>query len=174
MIQLAEECRQNHLRFIYDPSQQVPRLSGDELLQSMDGAYAMVVNAYEAEVISKKTGKSLDDLRREIDILVVTHGPRGSVIYHGDQQIDVPVFPVSQIKDPTGGGDAYRAGLIRGLASGWPLKLAGEVGALCAAYNLEHVGTQNHQFTIPEFVARFRTQFDDGGLLESLIAQESV
>ncbi|MFO7323312.1 MAG: carbohydrate kinase family protein [Chloroflexota bacterium] len=174
MLNLAAECRERGLKFIYDPSQQVPRLNGDELLQSMEGAYAMIVNGYEAEIISKKTGKSIDALCDELEILVITHGGKGSTIYHQGEQISIPVFPPKEIKDPTGGGDAYRAGLIRGIAAGWPLKLAGQCGALCATYALEHVGTQNHRFTIEEFVARFRTQFDDEGLLSSLLEMDSV
>jgi adenosine kinase len=169
MTNLAKECRERGIRFIYDPSQQVPRLTGEELYRDMQGAYAMVVNAYEAEMICKKTEQTLDDLRQAIDILVITQGGRGSHIYINGDRIDVPVFPTNGIKDPTGGGDAYRAGLIRGIVAGWPLKLAAQVGSLCATYVLENVGTQNHHFTIPDFVARFRTQFDDEGLLETLL-----
>jgi adenosine kinase len=169
MMKLADECRQRDIRFVYDPSQQVPRLSGEELAQSMKGAYAMIVNAYEAEIICNKTGYTIDDLRKNIEILVITQGKHGSHVYLNGDLIFIPVFPVSTIKDPTGAGDAYRGGFLRGLAAGWPLKLAGEVGALCAAYVLEQVGTQNHRYTIPEFIARFRTHFDDAGLLDSLI-----
>lgn len=172
MMKLADECRQRDIRFVYDPSQQVPRLSGEELAQSMKGAYAMIVNAYEAEIICNKTGYTINDLRKNIEILVITQGKHGSHVYLNGDLIFVPVFPVGAIKDPTGAGDAYRGGFLRGLAAGWPLKLAGEVGALCAAYVLEQVGTQNHRYTIPEFIARFRTHFDDAGLLDSLIQSE--
>jgi adenosine kinase len=169
MTNLAQECRERGIRFIYDPSQQVPRLSGDELQRDMQGAYAMVVNAYEAEVICHKTGQNLVDLRNSVEILVVTQGERGSHIYTDGERIDVPAFPPDEIKDPTGAGDSYRAGLIRGIVGGWPLKLAGQVGALCATYTLEQLGTQNHRFTIPEFIARFRSRFDDEGLLTTLL-----
>ncbi|MFW5691373.1 MAG: carbohydrate kinase family protein, partial [Chloroflexota bacterium] len=81
MTNLIEECRTKGYRFIYDPSQQVPRLSGEELSRDMRGAHAMIVNAYEAEVIGQKTGMSLDAIRQQVDILVITHGPRGSTIY---------------------------------------------------------------------------------------------
>ncbi len=169
MTNLAQECRERGIRFIYDPSQQVPRLTGDELQRDMQGAYAMVVNAYEAEVIGHKTGQSLVDLRNSVEILVVTQGERGSHIYTNGERIDVPAFPPDEIKDPTGAGDSYRAGLIRGIVGGWPLKLAGQVGALCATYTLEQTGTQNHRFAIPEFIARFRSRFDDEGLLDTLL-----
>lgn len=169
MIQLTDECRQRGIRFVYDPSQQVPRLDGDELRRGMEGAYAMVVNGYEAGLICKKTAMTMDDLRREIDILVITQGKDGSHIYTNGDEIAVPVAPVRQITDPTGGGDAYRAGLLCGITRGWPLKLAGEVGSLCAAYVLEQTGPQSHTFTLAEFAARFRETFDDAGLLDSLL-----
>ncbi len=169
MTNLTQECRDRSIPFIYDPSQQVPRLNGEELRRDMQGAYAMVVNAYEAEVICHKTGQTLDDLRNAVDILVVTQGERGSHIYTNGERIDVEAFPPDQIKDPTGAGDSYRAGLIRGMVDGWPLKLAGQVGALCAAYTLEQVGTQNHRYTVQEFITRFRSRFDDQGMLDKLL-----
>jgi adenosine kinase len=169
MTNLAQECRERGIRFIYDPSQQVPRLTGDELRRDMQGAYVLIVNAYEAEVICHKTGQNLVDLRNSVEILVVTQGERGSHIYSDGERIDVPAFPPENIKDPTGAGDSYRAGLIRGIIGGWPLAVAGQVGALCATYTLEQTGTQNHHFTIPEFIARYRSSFDDGGLLDTLL-----
>jgi adenosine kinase len=138
----------------------------------MEGAYCMVVNAYEAELITSKTGLSLDDLRDSVEILGITHGGSGSHIYQNGDLIEVPVFPIDEIKDPTGAGDAYRAGLLRGMAAGFPLKLAGEMGALVAAYVLEQTGTQNHHFTIHEFVNRFRTHFSDNGLLDKLLQHQ--
>lgn len=169
MSQLAEECRQRDIPFIYDPSQQVPRLSGEELARDMKGAYAMVVNSYEVEVISNKTGLTLRDLRDNLELLIVTHGKRGSKIYANGDIIDVPVFPTDEVKDPTGGGDAYRAGLVFGLAKELPLKIAGEIGSLCATYALENVGTQSHKFTLSAFIERFRTFYNDEGLLDSLL-----
>lgn len=169
MSQLSEECRTRGIRFIYDPSQQVPRLSGEELARDMTGAYMMIANAYEAQLITRKTGLSLDELRARIPVVVVTHGKSGSIIYHEKEETVVPPFPEVHISDPTGVGDAFRAGLIRGLMAGWPLRLCGQVGSLCATYVLEQVGTQNHDFTLPEFVARFRGTYDDGGLLDQLL-----
>lgn len=169
MLNLTDECRKRGIRFFFDPSQQVPRLSGDELRRGMEGAYCMVVNAYEAELITSKTGLSLDDLRKSVEILGVTHGASGSHIYQNGELIEVPVFPIDAIKDPTGAGDAYRAGLLRGMAAGLPLKLAGEMGALVAAYVLEQTGTQNHRFTVPHFIERFRTHFNDEGQLDKLL-----
>ncbi|MDZ4770649.1 MAG: carbohydrate kinase family protein [Chloroflexota bacterium] len=169
MQQLAQECRDRGIRFMYDPSQQVPRLSGDELRAGMNGAAIMVINKYEADMICEKTGLTRDDMRRMIEVLVITEGKEGSTIYVGDDTIAVPIVPTETIVDPTGGGDAYRAGLLCGISYGWDWKLAGEVGALCACYVLEQVGTQNHSFTLAEFIARFRTHFDDQGVLNALL-----
>lgn len=173
MMQLTDECRERGIRFVYDPSQQVPRLNGDELRQGLEGAYVLIANAYEAEMICRKMDINMIDLRRMVNILVVTQGKRGSHIYANGDMIAVPVAPVAEIKDPTGVGDAYRAGFLCGLANGWDLKLAGEVGALCAAYVLEKVGTQSHRFTIPEFIERFRKTFDDGAQLDHLLRPHS-
>lgn len=170
MSNLAQECRDRDLRFIYDPGQQVPRLNGEELLRDMQGAYAMIANAYETEIISQKTGKSLNDLRAMFEVLIVTHGKSGSRIYQNGEILEVPVFPTDTILDPTGGGDAFRAGFIYGMIEGWPLDLAGKVGSLCATYALEHIGTQSHTFTLKEFVDRFRTEFEDNGLLDQMLA----
>ena len=168
MTNLAAECRERGIRFIYDPSQQVARLDGTALRHDMEGAYAMIVNAYEAEVICKKTGQTLDDLRRQIEVLVITQGKRGSHIYLHGERTEVPAFPAETIKDPTGGGDAFRAGFIRGIAVNWPLTLAAQVGSLCATYALEQVGTQSHHFTVPQFIERFRSEYADDGLLDRL------
>ncbi len=169
MANIAEECRNRKIRFIYDPSQQVARLSGEEISHDMQGAYAMFVNAYEARVICEKTGKSIDDLRQMTEILVITQGERGSHIYENGNLIEVPAIPAKQVQDPTGGGDAFRAGFIFALAHNLPIELAGRIGALCATYVLEQIGTQGHQYTIEEFVQRFRHHFDDGDLLNVVI-----
>ena len=169
MLNLAQECRQRGIRFICDPSQQVARFDGEQLVDSMRGAYAVIINAYEAEIISKKTGQSVDDLRQQFEVLIITQGKNGAHLYNQGECIEIPTFPVSEIKDPTGAGDAFRGGLLRGVASGWPLKIAGMVGALCASYALENVGTQNHHFERDEFVERFRNHSDDGGLLDELL-----
>lgn len=169
MIQLAQECREYSIPFMYDPSQQVPRLSGEELYKSMDGARAMVVNAYEVRIICEKTGMSMDDLRRKIDLLIVTRGHDGSRIYTDGEIISIPAFPTDAIKDPTGAGDGYRAGFLSGFTHNLPLEICGQMGALCASYVLEQVGTQNHHFTVRQFIGRFRQHFNDRGLLDVLL-----
>jgi len=169
MVQLCDECRQRDLPFMYDPGQQVARLNGDELASGMNGAYVLVVNLYEARIIYEKTGLGLDELRERAEIVIITESEKGSKIYKGEQVIEVGAFTPRTIADPTGAGDAYRAGLILGMSQGFPLKLSAQIGALNATYVLEVVGTQNHDFTMPAFVQRFRSQADDGGLLDALL-----
>lgn len=174
MQNLARECRERDIPFIYDPSQQIPRLTGEELQRDMQGAYAMVVNAYEAEIICKKTDQTIDDLKQQLELLVITQGKHGSHIYHKGEKTEVPAFSAREIKDPTGAGDAFRGGFLRGLAAGWPIQLCAMVGSLCASYALEHVGTQNHYFTIPQFIERFRSEHDDKGQLDSLLQTSAM
>lgn len=168
MSQLAQECRERGLRFVYDPSQQIARMDGETLHRDMEGAFMMVVNQYESTLIRDKTGMTLEDLRRTIDLLVITHGAQGSTIYTNGDVLHVPAFPTENIVDPTGAGDAYRAGLITGILKGMPLDIAGQVGALCATYVLENVGTQNHVYTLDDFIARFRQHYPDYGHLDRL------
>jgi len=169
MQQYVDECHKRGIAFLYDPSQQVARFDGEALRHGIDRAHILICNEYEFELIIQKTCLTRDAIIDRVPVVVVTLGEKGSRIYTGGRAIDVPVFPPERIADPTGVGDAFRAGLLRGLAAGWEWKLCGEVGALCAAYVLEQVGTQSHRFTPQEFVARFRTVFDDGGRLDDLL-----
>ena len=169
MVSLCDECRERNWPFMYDPGQQVARLNGDELARGMQGAYVLVVNLYEARIIYEKTGLGIDELRERAEIVIITESEKGSKIYKGDQVVDVGAFAPRAIADPTGAGDAYRAGLILGMSRGFPLKLSAQIGALNATYVLEVVGTQNHDFTMAEFVQRFRSLADDGGLLDVLL-----
>jgi adenosine kinase len=174
MKNYARECRQRGIRFISDPSQQIPRFTGDDLHEVIDGAYALIVNDYEASMICEKMGVSLIQLGERVKVLIVTHGADGSRIFTNGQTIETPVVPPMVIKDPTGVGDAYRAGLLFGLANDLPLQLCGELGALAATYVLEQVGTQSHRFTLADFITRFRRHFDDQGILDRLLAMEKA
>lgn len=169
MSNLAAECRARNIRFVYDPSQQIARLDGTSIRRDMQGAYAMIVNEYEAHMIADKTGMSMNDLRHEVDLLIVTHGSEGSRIYTNGDIIQVPAFTPVAIEDPTGAGDAFRAGFLTGLVKEMPLQICGAMGALCATYVLEHVGTQSHHYTLEEYIKRFRTYLNDNGALDQLI-----
>jgi adenosine kinase len=167
MSELADECQASGVPFLFDPSQQVIWLGPDFLLHGSDRCQMLIVNEYEWEMIAKKTGLTRERLVQQGKTLIVTHGGEGSHIYAEGEHYVVPVFPVARIIDPTGVGDAYRAGLLKGIASGFGWRLCGEIGAVAAAYVLECNGTQNHHYTLPEFVARYRTAFDDGGALDT-------
>ncbi len=169
MSQLADECRARNWPFVYDPSQQVARLDGETLKRDMADAHIMIINAYERTIISEKTGMSLDDLRAAVNMLVVTHGAEGSKMYTNGDIVEVDAFETVGIKDPTGAGDAYRAGLIAGLMYDMPLHVAGAMGSLCATYALEHIGPQSHAYTLEAFIKRFRSTHDDAGQLDKLL-----
>lgn len=169
MQQYVDECHERGIAFMYDPSQQVARFDGEPLRHGIDRAHILICNEYEFELIIQKTGLTREAIIDRVPVVVVTLGEKGSRIYTKGRAIDVPIFPPERIADPTGVGDAFRAGLLRGLSAGWSWELCGRVGALCAAYVLERVGTQSHRFTPQEFVARFRTRFDDEGQLDCLL-----
>ncbi|NOY99869.1 MAG: carbohydrate kinase family protein [Chloroflexi bacterium] len=169
MTNFAAECRELDIPYLYDPSQQVLRLEGDELARDMNGAYFLFVNDYEFGLISKKTGLGLEQILERVNVLVVTRGEHGASIYVDGDERQVPVVPTEQIVDPTGVGDAFRGGFLTGWSRGWDWVTCGQMGALAATYVLEQNGTQNHAYTREEFVARFRQHFDDGGKLDALI-----
>jgi adenosine kinase len=169
MIKYAGECHELGIPYLYDPSQQIIRLSGDELRAGIRGARLLMVNEYEFEMIREKTGLSETDVIGQVGALVITRGEKGSTIYSTNQQAHIPIVPPTQIVDPTGVGDAYRAGLIKGLALQAPWEVAGRMGAVAAAYVLEQKGTQNHRYTQAEFVARYREHFDDAGVLDKMV-----
>ncbi|MYD40033.1 MAG: carbohydrate kinase family protein [Chloroflexi bacterium] len=169
MTQLCDECRQEGIPFIFDPGQQVARLDGAELRRGLDGAFMLIINIYEASVLYEKTGLSLADIRATVPNVVITESEQGSSLYAAGEITKVKSFAPSHIANPTGAGDAYRAGMLVGLQNGLPLRLSAQVGALCATYVLEHIGTQTHHFSPRDFVARFRGLADDSGQLDALL-----
>jgi adenosine kinase len=169
MVRYVEECKALEIPYIYDPSQQIPRLNGDELQNGLDGALALFVNKYEFGMVQKKTGLSAEEIREKTQFSVVTLGEEGSLIYQKDKEVDIPVVTPDNIADPTGVGDAFRGGFLSGYAHGWELEICAEMGAVAAAYCLEQEGPQGHSFTPKEFVIRFREHFDDQGKLDELI-----
>ena len=168
MLNYIRECKARAIPYVYDPGQQVARSEARDLAEGVDGAYILILNAYEFSALGKKTGLSHDEIMEQANVVIVTRGENGADIYLDDQTFHIPVVPPARIADPTGVGDAFRGGLLRGVAAGWGWELSGRMGALAATYVLEQVGTQNHRFTPDEFVARFRQHFDDEGLLDSL------
>lgn len=169
MVRYVKECKQSGIPYIYDPSQQIPRLSGEELKEGLDGSLALFVNKYELGMIKKRTGLSEQEIRECSQFSVVTLGEKGSVISWEENEVEVPVVAPHQITDPTGVGDAFRGGFLSGYARGWDLETCGQMGAVAAAFCLEQEGPQGHSFSPGEFVSRFRQHFDDHGKLEALL-----
>ena len=169
MTKFAAECRQLKIPYLYDPSQQILRLEGPELVRDMDGAQFLFVNDYEFGLISKKTGWDLEQILKHVQVLVVTRGKDGADLYTGGEKVFIPTVPERQIVDPTGVGDAFRGGFLAGYAHGFDWKLCGQIGSLAAVYCLEQKGTQNHTYARSEFVARFREHFEDGGKLNQFL-----
>jgi len=170
MVKYAAECQELAIPYLYDPSQQIVRLTGEDLRAGLEGCDLLVVNDYEFELLREKTGLSVEAIRNmPAQACVVTLGERGARIWTEGDIYEIPAVPPKKNNDPTGVGDAFRAGLIKGLALGLSWDLAGRMAALAATYALEEVGPQNHRYTLADFVARFREHFDDNHALDVLL-----
>jgi len=159
MVQYAEECRTLGIKFVFDPGQQCARMSGDELREGVTGAALVIVNDYELELLRQKTGLSEDDILVEAGALVVTRGEQGSSVITRHGRVDVAAVTPHRIVDPTGVGDAYRGGLLKGLAVGLPYDIAAQLGSVAATYALEHLGGLSHSYTWEEFKRRYQKHF---------------
>ncbi len=172
MIQYARECSELGIPYLYDPSQQIVRLDGEQLLAGLTESHALFANDYEFMLIQKKTGLEADEILRMLQFMVITKGEAGAEIFSQGERIGIPTVRPERIGDPTGVGDAFRGGFLTGYIRGWPWELCGHMGALAATYCLEQRGPQSHYYTRSGFVDRFRTHFDDQGLLDELVALE--
>jgi adenosine kinase len=170
----AETCRQHGIPFLYDPSQQVTRLSGEEMRSGLRGAAILIVNDYEFGILSHKTGLSLEDLQAQAPVVIVTHGADGSAIHvrEGGGAAETHAIPAARVEkeavDPTGVGDMYRAGLLRGRRIGAPWPVAGRIGSINAVFGLEALGPQPPRYTPGEFLERYRRNFGDAPELARL------
>ena len=172
MNKCIAECKELNYDYIYDPSQQIVRVDGETLRKGIDGALAMFVNEYEFELVRKKTGMSEHDVIETVMFLVVTLGEKGVAVYQGDEVIRVKPVPPERIIDPTGAGDAFRGGFLTGYSHGWDFQTCAQMGALTATYCLESDGPQGQNYTIEEFIHRYRQHYDDGGLLDNLLVEK--
>lgn len=155
--------------FMFDPGQQIVALSASTLRAGIEGAKILVGNDYEFAMIAEKTGIAHDHLIRACPITVVTLGELGSTIRSGDEVYEIPAAPANVVVDPTGAGDAYRAGLITGILNGWPLDVAGRLGSVAASYAVEAKGTQEFNYTRDELIERFERNFPEyAGRISSL------
>ncbi len=154
MTQLPPYYRSKEVQYFYDPGQQIPTLSGDQLRDGITGTEGVFANDYELSLIKQKTGWSESDIVKRARALIVTFGERGSRVITRNESTDVHAVHVSKVIDPTGAGDAYRAGFLAGIFAGSSLENAARLGSVVASYAVEHYGTQNHRFTTEELEAR--------------------
>ena len=144
MLRHAEDLAAARIPFIFDPGQGLPMFSGEEVLHFLDLAHSACFNDYEARLACDRTGRSLDDLAGRLEALIVTRGAEGSHIYAGGRRIDIPCAPAPAVVDPTGCGDAYRAGLLYGIARNWEWERTGRLASVMGAIKVASRGGQNH------------------------------
>ena len=159
MIRLASECRDRKLPFVFDPAHQLPRLSAEEVGEGARGAWILIGNDYELQLITDRTGRDMAGLLKLAEIVVTTLGRDGSRIASPNGTVEIPPAPAVRESDPTGAGDAYRAGLVAGLLRGLDLEVAGRLASLAATYVVEQVGTVEHSYTRTEFSERYKAAF---------------
>lgn len=161
MARHAETCRERRIRYICDPGQSLTAWEPSRLIEWIDGSEILISNDYELELIMKMTGKDKKGLLSLTDSIITTLGENGSLVSTKHEDIQVPAAAVLDVVDPTGAGDAYRAGLLKGLVTGRDIKTAAQTGTVAAAYAVEHYGTQEHRFTGDDFERRYRDNFGE-------------
>lgn len=159
MLLHAQQFADAGIPFIFDPGQGIPLFNGEEFRAFIDKASYVAVNDYEAEVLMKRTGWTLEEIAARVEALIVTRGGKGSDIHAGGKRIEIPCAKADSLTDPTGCGDAYRGGLLYGLARGLDWETTGRVASLMGTYCIERSGTQNHRFSMDEFRARYKKVF---------------
>lgn len=159
MLQNAEELAERGTPFIFDPGQAMPLFSGEEFRAFIDKAQYVTVNDYESQLLQRNTGWTEAQIAERVKAYIVTRGPKGSLIHTSKETIEIPPAHERRVSDPTGCGDAYRAGLIYGLMRDMDFATVGRMASLMGALKVEHPGTQNQRFTYDEFADQFRQQF---------------
>ena len=159
MIEHARDCAEQGIPFIFDPGQGLPMFSGEELIRFIDMATYVAVNDYEAELLTERTGLSLEQVAERVSALVVTRGEQGAEIYTSTKRYDIPVVRVDQVVDPTGCGDAFRAGMLYGLTNDMDWMTIGRLSSLMGAIKITSQGGQNHVLTREAIEQRFEKEF---------------
>ena len=162
MMEYAKYYKAIGIDCICDPGQSLTAWDGKDLTEWISGSSMLISNDYELELISKMPGKDKKELMGLTKMIITTLGEKGSLISTQEQDIAVPAATAREVLDPTGAGDAYRAGLLKGLVSGRDIEIAARIGAVAATYAIEKYGTQEHHFTVDEFNSRYKTYCGDG------------
>jgi adenosine kinase len=168
MTGYARECVELNIPYIFDPSQQIVRLDAADLREGIEGCRALFSNDYEFNLIKEKTGLDLDAIVKDVEFVVTTHGENGTEVYTEEDVVRIPIVPPEEIIDPTGVGDAFRGGFLKGYMHGFGFERCGQMGALAATYCLEADGPQGYSYDVDSFIQRFRIHFDDQNDLDLL------
>lgn len=150
MFQHARECHEAGIPFMFDPGQGLPMFNGEELMHFIEMADYLAVNDYESQLLQEKTGQTTENLAAKVKALIVTSGAQGSAIYADGQRFDIPCVKAETVVDPTGCGDAYRAGLLYGIAQGWDWITCGRLASVMGSIKIASRGGQNHKLTEDE------------------------
>lgn len=176
MARYVSECRQMGVPFLFDPGKQTPRLTAEQILDGLNGAYALIGNDYEFAMMSQMTGKSEQELIDSVPLTVLTRGDQGSIVSdarHGARIVtEIDVAPVDEVRDPTGAGDAYLAGFVYGLSQGLSAERCGKIASLAGAYAIEHHGCQEHQYTPAQFYARYARAYGSDASVSRALGAE--
>ncbi len=159
MLQHARECAAHGIAFLFDPGQGLPMFTREELLEMVRLADFLAVNDYEGKLLEEKTGQSLEALARELKALVATMGARGSIVFTGGKRHEIPCVKADTVIDPTGCGDAYRAGLLYGISRDWDWPSTGRLGSVMGAIKIAQRGAQNHKAQRGGIETRFKQAF---------------
>jgi adenosine kinase len=159
MLQNAKEFAESGIPFIFDPGQAMPLFNGAELRDFIELADYVTVNDYESNLLQERTGWNEQDIVSRVKAYICTRGPKGAEILTAERKFDVPPAHERRVTDPTGCGDAFRAGLIFGIEKGYDWMTIGRIGNLMGALKVEHPGTQNQRFDYDEFAEQFKQQF---------------
>jgi adenosine kinase len=159
MLQNSREFAESGIPFIFDPGQAMPLFNGKELTQMIEQATYVTVNDYESNLLQDKTGLTDRQIAERVQAYLITRGPKGSEVHSKDGMLQIPAATAMRVVDPTGCGDAYRAGLIYGWMHGMDMATTGRIASLMGALKIEHLGPQNQRFDYEQFAEYFRQQF---------------
>ena len=161
MVEHARDLTAAKIPFVFDPGQGLPMFSGADLLEIMKGAHALTVNDYEARVVEDKTGQRIEQIAKNLGAVVVTRGGEGSTVYADGAPLDVPAVKPEALVDPTGCGDAYRAGLLYGMARGWGWARSARLASVMGSIKIAHRGGQNHVPSRDEIEGKLKASFGE-------------
>ncbi len=161
MMNLAKKARLSGAPYFFDPGQSLNIWNGEELREAVSGAFCFISNDYELALFLRMTGWEMRDLHNAVQVVITTKGAEGAAMENGSETVAIPAVPAANVVDPTGAGDAFRAGVLKARAMGLPLEVACRMGATTASFSVEHYGTQEHRFSWEEFCQRYESAYGE-------------